>query len=998
MAVIGRPFGKLFFLILVFGLFSPQARAQSMQPNPLQQLQQMQDQQGNTAGAGQGISQQTTILVPNSPANPQLPTSRLEQILSARAGVRLKQFGYDQLGIGRAVSISQMGAVQDDYVLGPGDEIVVSLRGQENAEYRVTVDRDARVVLPRMNPISVGGRTFGDFRRDIVAAIHRSYIATEGFVSVGRVRQVSVLVSGEVNSPGARTLTGLSTPADAILVSGGVKKTGSLRNVYILRGDRRITIDLYSVLTGHGKASHVSLADGDRIVVPPLGPTVAVAGWVRRPGIYETAGGQSSTNVRDLLSLAGGLEVRGKYHLSVLRVASDGRNQMTALESQSGAVGDSDILFVQPAADQTVNSATLSGGTALAGKFSVKNTKLSEILKSPGALGSDPYTLLGIISRRDPSTLLRTLIAFAPVAVLRGSQDMNVQSDDILRVISAKEARLMFATVQRYVGLRQANEDALRNPQLQTPQPQQMYAQGSGTQQYNPSPQTQYGGTQTPGATPYTGMTGLPNSNTAAIQSRAQAPSPDMIARQALLQAEDDQFSPGMLQSQLPNYQSSSQSQGQMSAPNQQQLSYSTQSVGQVPSPYQMQNQPDSQYPNQLQPPYGQQSPYQVQQQPVAPNLEDDASVAGQTGSNRDVGRLSQLAAQLRVDPLVLVNFLQDHSVNVDGAVRVGGLYFVGPDTDLQSLLLAAGGVESLADRGTIEVISTSVDSSTGTSQTQRRTVSLANAGGADYIVSPHDEVRVAKVFTDAGVGSVTLQGQFRHVGTYQIVRGEHLSDVLMRAGGLTDIAYPYGTVLLRRSAAEREREAFRREADEINDQLLAAMSRRDPLAKLAPEAFTALQSYVNDLRNQQPLGRVTVMADPAVLAAKPSLDPLLEPGDFVFVPQRPYSVFVLGQVLQPGSVPFRADMSVSDYIAQAGGYAQYADKSQTFVVLPDGSARQADTSWLSFGGNEIPPGSTVFVSREISGFDWRQTILDSAAIFKDFATTAASLAVLSKQ
>ena len=97
--------------------------------------------------------------------------------MSARAGISLKQFGYDQLGVGRAVSISQIGAVQDDYVVGPGDEIVVSLRGQENAEYRAVVDRDARVVLPRMNPISVGGRTFGGFcgisQRPFIAAISR---------------------------------------------------------------------------------------------------------------------------------------------------------------------------------------------------------------------------------------------------------------------------------------------------------------------------------------------------------------------------------------------------------------------------------------------------------------------------------------------------------------------------------------------------------------------------------------------------------------------------------------------------------------------------------------------------------------------------------------------------------------------------------------------------------------------------------------------------------
>ena len=1000
--MIGRPFGKLILLTLVAGLFSLQADAQSAIPDPLQQLQQMQGQQGSSNGGGQSVPQQTTILVPNSPQNPQLPTSRLEQILSARAGVALKQFGYDQLGVGRAISISQMGAVQDDYVLGPGDEIVVSLRGQENAEYRAVVDRDARVVLPRMNPISVGGRTFGDFRRDLTAAIHRSYIATEGFVSVGRLRQISVLVSGEVNSPGVRTLTGLSTPADAILISGGVKKTGSLRNVYILRGARRISIDLYSVLTGHGEASHAALADGDRIVVPPLGPTVAVAGWVRRPGIYEIAGGRASTNVRELLSLAGGLEVRGKYHLSLLRVAADGRNQMVTLESQSGAVGDSDILFVRPAADQTVNSATLSGGTALAGKFSVRNTKLSEILKSPGALGSDPYTLMGIISRRDPVTLLRTLIAFTPVAVLKGSEDMDVQSDDNVRVLSAKEARLMFATIRRYEDLRQNSEEALRDPQALAMQ-QQMSAQGNGAQQNNATPQTpqpQYGNQQFQGTAPNnTAGTNSQNSGSAAAaQYLVLPPSPDMAARQALLQAEDDQFGPGMLQSQTPNYESSSQARQQAQPTNQAQSPYPAQPVGQASNPYQAQNPTDSQYSNQLQALYGQQPSNTAAQQPPQPDLDADSSVAGQTGSGRDVGRLSQLAAQLHVDPLLLVDFLQDHAVNVDGAVREAGLYFVGPDADLQSLLLAAGGMENWANKGTIEVISTNVNSSTGAAQTQRKTVSLADAAGADYVVSPHDEVRVSKVFTDVGIGSVKLQGQFRQVGTYQIVRGEHLSDVLMRAGGLTDNAYPYGTVLLRRSAAERERDSFRREAAEINDQLLVAMSRRDPLAKLSPDAFTAVQSFVNDLKNQPALGRVSVTADPTALAANPSLDPLLEPGDVIFVPQRPYEVSVLGQVLQPGSVPFRPGMSASDYIDQAGGYSQFADKSETFIVLPDGSARQVERSWLDFGGNEIPPGSTIFVSRDISGVDWHQIVVDTASVFGQLATSAAALAVLSKQ
>ncbi len=81
------------------------------------------------------------------------------------------------------------------------------------------MDRDGRVVLPRIDPIAAGGRTFGAFRQDVDAAIHRAYVASSASVSLGRVRQVSVLVSGEVMFPGVRLVTGLSSVIDAILLS-----------------------------------------------------------------------------------------------------------------------------------------------------------------------------------------------------------------------------------------------------------------------------------------------------------------------------------------------------------------------------------------------------------------------------------------------------------------------------------------------------------------------------------------------------------------------------------------------------------------------------------------------------------------------------------------------------------------------------------------------------------------------------------------------------------
>ena len=102
--------------------------------------------------------------------------------------------------------------MQDDYVLGPGDQVIVSLRGQENSEFRVNVDRNGQVSIPRLSPIGATGRTLGSFRQDVEAAVHRAYVATEAFVSIGNVRQISVFVSGEVDNPGQRLVSGLSLP------------------------------------------------------------------------------------------------------------------------------------------------------------------------------------------------------------------------------------------------------------------------------------------------------------------------------------------------------------------------------------------------------------------------------------------------------------------------------------------------------------------------------------------------------------------------------------------------------------------------------------------------------------------------------------------------------------------------------------------------------------------------------------------------------------------
>jgi protein involved in polysaccharide export with SLBB domain len=956
----------------------PAARsdAQSLTPAPLpnitpEQAQQLLGVQGRPANPTPSVIPETTILEPMAPAVHPSQPSRLEQILSGRAGVVLSLYGYDQLGSGRAVALPQVGGLQDNYVLGPGDEIVVTLRGQENAEYRVLVDRDGRVALPRLSPISAGGMSFGEFRQELTDLIRRAYPSTEAYTTVGRLRQISVLVTGEVGSPGVRTLTGLSTPLDAILISGGIKKTGSLRDVRLIRHGRATILDLYSVLTSGVLAGPSALADGDRILVPPLTKVVAAAGWFRRPAIYELPRGTSAIRADRLGALAGGLEVRGRYRLAVMRIESSGQTRLATVTAPSTLVRDGEVLLALPGADQAVGKAMLAGGTGLAGAYAIsEGMHLSELLKAPGALGETPYSIFGVISRRDPRTNLRSLIAFSPVAITSGDNDMSLLEDDIVRVFSMSEGKLLSRGISQYEKKKQHNEEAVRNPYL------------ASTEQERASQAV---------ALNRTGQTTNGLTSQAATQNPTPTPS-SQIDQQPLPVAPDSgqQPQPANLYGQYSAPSGATAAQAAAAARGESETTQELNGYGQqsTPQPGALTTVPPGAMPGE--------APFAPNFEQMAPNFEREAAPAGTMPQNFAATSVEQIASQLRIDAAILISFLEDHEVTLDGAVRAPGIYVVGPGVNLHDLVTVAGGTDRWTDESGIELITTDVDKTSGKATTLRKTLALNDGNLADYRIRPHDELRFREVFNDVGLGSIILEGEVRFPGEYRIVRGERLADLLKRAGGLTEVAYPFGTVYLRRAAAALEEESFRRTADQIESQLLLAMSRNSNVPKLDPAAFTATQGFVEKLRTQRGLGRISIVADPAVLADQPEQNTLLEGGDVIYVPQRPSTISVLGEVLQPGSFVYRSHFSAEDYLAKAGGSTAYADASLTFVVLPDGSAVKLDRPWLPFDSQRVPPGSTIVVPRDIAPWQWSDVISNATQVFSQMAIAGASLAVIS--
>src|SRR5262249_49976111 len=146
----------------------------------------------------------------------------------------LKGFGYD-LFEGVPSTFAPVADIQvpNDYVVGPGDKLEIQLYGNEPAQYSLTVQRDGRVNFPKIGPIGVSGLHFVEARAAIEQRVANQLVGSHVSVTMGDLRSIRVFVLGDARKPGSYTVSGLSTMTNALFVSGGVKKNGSLRKIQL---------------------------------------------------------------------------------------------------------------------------------------------------------------------------------------------------------------------------------------------------------------------------------------------------------------------------------------------------------------------------------------------------------------------------------------------------------------------------------------------------------------------------------------------------------------------------------------------------------------------------------------------------------------------------------------------------------------------------------------------------------------------------------------------
>ena len=381
---------------------------------------------------------------------------RLTMLRLSPAGEEaLKPFGYD-LFEGEPSTFAPVSDIQVpvDYIVGPGDTLDIQLYGSnEQKSYELTVERDGRINFPKLGPIMVSGMTFDNAREVIEQRVEKQLIGSRVSVTIGDLRSIRVFVLGEAEKPGSYTVSGLSTMTNALFVSGGVKKIGSLRNIELKRNGRLVTtLDLYDLLLRGDTSGDQQLLPGDVIFIPPIGKTVSVFGSVRRPAIYEL---KSEHTVEQAIAMAGGLSPDADATQGQLeRLLSSRAYQMQNVNLTSAAGRDTlldngDKLRVPEIRPTLENSVKLSGYVYRPGQFEYHaGLRLTDVLHSFDELKPEADVHYVMIRRQIPpeqhievvsADLKRALAAPGTVA----DPQLRPRDEIVVFNLSASRARIL---------------------------------------------------------------------------------------------------------------------------------------------------------------------------------------------------------------------------------------------------------------------------------------------------------------------------------------------------------------------------------------------------------------------------------------------------------------------------------------------------------------------------------------------------------------------------
>ena len=333
-------------------------------------------------------------------------------------------------------------ATPQNYVLGPGDQVVIDIYGASQKSENLTVSPDGDITVPGYGPIRVAGMTVAGAQSRIRSTLGSRYASSSLKVAVGQTRTIMINVMGEVKAPGTYTLSAFATVFHALYMAGGINDLGTLRNIKVYRGGKQVTVvDVYEYILNGRLAGNIRLQENDVIVVGPYECLVGIQGNVKRPMFYEM---RPTESVAQVIKYAGGF-TGDAFKKSVRLVRKSGErysvHTVEEFDMSSFKLTDGDAITVDGMINRYENMVQVNGAVFRPGQFELGKqiTSVRSLIEAAGGLTEDAFTSRGVMYRMKEDRTLEAL-SVDIAGIMAGSvADVPLKNEDVLFVPTQSE-------------------------------------------------------------------------------------------------------------------------------------------------------------------------------------------------------------------------------------------------------------------------------------------------------------------------------------------------------------------------------------------------------------------------------------------------------------------------------------------------------------------------------------------------------------------------------
>jgi protein involved in polysaccharide export with SLBB domain len=227
----------------------------------------------------------------------------------------------------------------------------------------------------------------------------------------------------------------------------------------------------------------------------------------------------------------------------------------------------------------------------------------------------------------------------------------------------------------------------------------------------------------------------------------------------------------------------------------------------------------------------------------------------------------------------------------------------------------------------------------------------------------------------------IELQGEVMFPGSYAVNRGDTIQEVIQRAGGLTQFAYPQGSVFSREKLKIREQREMEYLQRELETQIAGLTLRKNSASASFSSSPSEAMQLVQSLNSTPALGRMVIDL-PAIIEGDEDANLMVANGDKLYIPEFEKTISIIGEVQFTSTHTFDKAKTVDEYINLAGGTKKQADTDRVYVVRADGSVMIPNNSyWFSRNSESLRPGDTIIVPVDVDYLDGLSTISSATEI-----------------